>query len=266
MKFSLMTAGVPDILSRIIEQKRADLRRLLSLRPELERQAEVGVEARRDFKAALTNSPPAIIAEIKKASPSKGVLVRDYQPRAIARAYAEGGAAALSVLTDESFFQGSLADLTGARAEVTLPVLRKDFTIDEFHVVEAAAHGADAVLLIAAVLDTTRLAALRRVAGTYRMTAIVEVHDERELDSALESGAEIIGVNNRNLHTFEVSLETSLRLASRIPERVVRVSESGIHSAGDVRRLRDAGYEAFLVGEHLMTSGNPAETLRALRS
>lgn len=259
-----MTTGVPDILSRIVEQKRTDLQLLLTLVPELERQAEVSADSRRGFKAALTKSAPAIIAEIKKASPSKGLLVRDFQPRAIARAYAQGGAAALSVLTDERFFQGSLADLTAARVEVPLPVLRKDFTIDEFHVIEAAAHGADAVLLIAAILNKDELAGFRRLAGAYRMDAVVEVHDERELDNALESGAEIVGVNNRNLHDFEVSLDTSLHLAARIPDGVVKVSESGIQSAEDIRRLRDAGYQAFLVGEHLIKSGNPTEALRAL--
>ena len=183
-----------------------------------------------------------------------------------ARLYQNGGASALSVLTDEKFFQGSLAHLREARASVELPVLRKDFTIDEFHVVEAAANNADAILLIAAILTVEQMRHFREMAAAYGMAALVEVHDDRELDAALESGAEILGVNNRDLRTFEVELQTSLRLAARMPSNVVRVSESGIHSAADVRRLMDAGYHAFLVGEHLMKSADPSAALRALVS
>ena len=209
---------------------------------------------------------PSIIAEIKKASPSKGVLAEVFRPAEIARAYEAGGAAALSVLTDGKYFQGSLANLEEARGAVGVPVLRKDFTIDEVHVVEAAAHGADAVLLIAAVLTVDELRRFREVAGEFKMAALVEVHGEEELDAALEAGAGIVGVNNRNLHTFAVSLETSLRLAERIPAEVVKVAESGIHSAADVAKLAAAGFDAFLVGEHLMKSGDAAAALRALRS
>ena len=233
---------------------------------ELERQAGISVDARRDFRAALTARRPAIIAEIKKASPSKGLLVTDFHPVSIAKAYQQGGAAALSVLTEEHFFQGSFADLRAARDAVRLPVLRKDFTTESCHVVEAAAHGADAVLLIAALLNRDQLREYRELAASYRMAALVEVHDERELDEAIESGAEIVGVNNRNLHTFEVKLETSLQLAGRIPEGVIKVSESGIHSARDLRMLSEAGYHAFLVGESLVKSGNPAEALWTLLS
>jgi indole-3-glycerol phosphate synthase len=154
----------------------------------------------------------------------------------------------------------------GARSAVGLPVLRKDFTIDEVHVIEAAAHGADAILLIAALLDELTMRRFRELAAHYKMDALVEVHDEAELDRALDSGAEIVGVNNRNLHTFEVTLETSLRLAEKIPSRVVKVSESGIHSSADVKTLRGAGFHAFLVGEHLMKSPDPAAALRELRS
>lgn len=211
----------------------------------------------------MRNSP-AIIAEIKKASPSKGVLSADFNPVRIAREYEQGGAAALSVLTDRSFFQGSLADLECARAAVGMPVLRKDFTLEEYHVLEAAAAGADAILLIAAILEEREIRDLRESAARWGMAALVEVHEEGELDRAIGAGAEIIGVNNRDLTNFRVTLETSLRLAERIPAGVVRVSESGIRSAADVARLRAAGYHAFLVGEHLMQAGQPASALRAL--
>ena len=191
-------------------------------------------------------------------------MSENFDPAAIAQVYEAGGAAAISVLTDREFFKGSLDDLLAARAAIRIPVLRKDFTIDEFHVVEAAAYGADAILLIAALLDESELRRFRELAATYHMAALVEVHDETELDRALASGAEIVGVNNRNLHTFEVTLETSLRLAEKIPAGVVKVTESGIHSSADVKRLRAAGFHAFLVGEHLMKSPDPAAALREL--
>jgi len=221
---------------------------------------------RRDFRQALAAQTPAIIAEIKKASPSKGLLTRDFDPVRLARQYDAGGAAALSVLTDEAFFLGHLADLQAARAVCSLPVLRKDFTLDENHVLEAAAHGADAILLIAALLDENAILRLSALAASYGMAALVEVHDELELARALAGGAQIIGVNNRNLATFEVTLETSLRLATRIPSGIIKVSESGLHSARDVERLRAAGYQAFLVGEHLMKSPDPSAALRELQS
>lgn len=218
----------------------------------------------RDFRAALTAKKPAIIAEVKKASPSKGVLSANFDAADIARKYAAGGAAALSVLTDEEFFQGSLADLEAARSTVSIPVLRKDFTLEEIHVIEAAAHGADAILLIAALLEDRALRDLREMAARYGMAALVEVHDDVELDSAAASGAEIIGVNNRDLHTFEVTLETSLRLAAKMPTSAVKVAESGIDSREAITRLEDAGFDAFLVGEHLMRAGEPEAALRAL--
>ncbi len=260
-----MVHAVPDILARIVETKRSELAQLAATQDELERRAFARTAAR-DFRGALTAHPPAIIAEVKKASPSKGVFQASYDPEAIARTYAAGGAAALSVLTDRDYFQGSLADLEAARAAVSLPVLRKDFTIEEIHVVEAAGHGADAILLIAAILDEITLRQLREAAARFGMAALVEVHEAGELEVALASGAEIIGVNNRNLHTFEVTLETSLRLAEKIPAGVVKVTESGIHSRADVTRLQDAGFHAFLVGEHLMKSGDAAAALGALRS
>jgi len=220
----------------------------------------------RDFRKALTSRTPAILAEIKKASPSKGLLAGTFDPASIAKMYAEGGATALSVLTDEEFFQGALTDLEAARAAVALPVLRKDFTIDEFHVIEAAAHGADAILLIAAILSVVEMRRFRELARQFHMAALVEVHDAEELAAALDSGAEIIGVNNRNLHTFDVSLETSLRLAEKMPIGIIKVAESGIHSRHDVERLQAAGFHAFLVGEHLMKAADPVAALRALQS
>ena len=256
-----MVKALPDILAQIVEQKKLDL---ATREPEVEQRAEESISGRRDFLVALTLRTPAVIAEIKKASPSKGLLAADFDPASIARSYEEGGAAALSVLTDERHFLGSLSDLESARAAVRLPVLRKDFTIDAYHVQQAAAHGADAVLLIAAILTERQMRDFRELAERYRMAALVEVHDEEELMPAVASGAGVIGVNNRNLHTFEVSLETALRLADKIPAGVVRVAESGIHSSADVEQLRAAGYQAFLVGEHLMKSGDPAGALRAL--
>ncbi|HEV2200151.1 MAG TPA: indole-3-glycerol phosphate synthase TrpC [Bryobacteraceae bacterium] len=260
-----MAAVVPDILARIVEQKRASLARLKPRSAELERRAADRAPAR-DFRAALVAHPPAIVAEVKKASPSKGVFASDFQPAAIARLYAEGGAAALSVLTDEEFFGGGLADLEAARAAVSVPVLRKDFTLDELHVVEAAAYGADAILLIAAILTVAEMRRLRELAAGLRMASLVEVHDDDDLGPALDSGADIVGVNNRNLQTFEVNLETSVRLGTRIPARVVKVAESGIHSRVDVAKLGAAGFQVFLVGEHLMKSGDAAAAIRALRS
>ena len=261
-----MIDTVPDILARIVARKREELAAPRTPLQTLEKRADLVLSGRRDFRAELRRRQPAIIAEMKKASPSRGVLSNSFDPAGLAREYALGGAAALSVLTDQSFFQGSLEDLRAAREAAALPVLRKDFTVDEYHVVEAAAHGADAILLIAAILETEQMRALRELAARYRMAALVEVHTEAELERALAAGADLIGVNNRDLKTFEVAIETSVRLAPRIPSGVVKVAESGIHSAADIRRLRDAGFDAFLVGEHLMQSAKPAEALRALMS
>jgi indole-3-glycerol phosphate synthase len=261
-----LTDSVPDILARIVARKRLERGLASAGLPEWERRADACRSDRRDFRAALLSRSPAIIAEIKKASPSKGVISSAFDPVALAREYEAGGAAALSVLTDQHFFQGSLANLRDARAAVSLPVLRKDFTLDEYHVVEAAAHGADAILLIVAILDAGRIRALRELAESYGMAALVEAHDEAEVDTALAGGARLIGVNNRDLKTFEVSLETSLRLGGRIPPGIVKVAESGIRSAADVDRLRAAGFQAFLVGEHLMKAPSPAAALRALLS
>ena len=260
-----MIQSVPDILARIVEQKRCELDSAAVSRADLEQMAAKQRASRREFAAALIAGRPAIIAEIKKASPSKGLLAPDFDPARLALAYEAGGASCLSVLTDKDFFQGSLDDLRTARQSASLPVLRKDFTTSDYHVIEAAAHGADAILLIAAILSERQMREYRELAESHGMAALVEVHDDEELGPALGSGARIVGVNNRNLRTFEVTLETSLRLAKRIPAGTIKVAESGIKDASDVRRLSDAGFDAFLVGEHLVKSGDPRAALEDLR-
>ena len=211
---------------------------------------------------------PAVIAEIKKASPSKGLIRADFDVAALARSYLAGGAAALSVLTDEPFFQGSLRNLELASAAVPLPCLRKDFMVDEYQIVEARAHRADAILLIAAALTDAEMKRFRGAAHGLTLDVLVEVHTAEELDRVLdalgESGADAIGVNNRDLKSFEVRLETSLELAERIPASVVRVTESGIATPEDVMRLRAAGFDAFLIGESLMRQPDPGAALEAL--
>jgi len=254
---------IPDILARIVAKKRQELQRPLPIEA-WERQAEANRAGKRDFHAALAARTPAIIAEIKKASPSKGVLSHDFDPPRIARTYQQGGASALSVLTDGPFFQGSLEDMQAARASVKIPVIRKDFTIDSSHVLEAAAHGADAILLIAAILSEREIRDFAESAAGFGMASLVEVHNRAELDKAVAAGARIIGVNNRDLTTFEVTLETSLRLAEQIPAEALRVSESGIHNASHVATLRAAGFTAFLVGEHLMKAPDPGRALEQL--
>jgi indole-3-glycerol phosphate synthase len=207
----------------------------------------------------------AVIAEVKRRSPSKGDLMPDLDPAALAGAYVAGGAAALSVLTDEGFFGGSVADLAEARAAVELPVLRKDFTVCRRDVVDARLMGADAVLLIAAALDDAELADLHALARDLELEVLVEVHDERELDRVLAVGATLVGVNQRDLVTFEVDQGRALRMGERMPDDVVRVAESGVRSADDVAALAAAGYHAVLVGELLVTAGEPTEMVTELR-
>jgi indole-3-glycerol phosphate synthase len=255
---------VPDILARIVATKREEVSAAATSLTAWESAAEARLPGRRDFCASLRAKAPAIIAEVKKASPSRGVLSADFDPARIAVAYQSGGAAAISVLTDAPYFQGTLADLETARAAISLPVLRKDFTIVPSQIVEAAAHSADAILLIAAILSERELRDFRELAGHHRMAALVEVHNRAELDIAIASGADLIGVNNRDLTTFEVTLETSLRLAEHMPSGALLVSESGIHNVLDIATLRAAGFHAFLVGEHLMKSRDPASALRNL--
>jgi indole-3-glycerol phosphate synthase len=247
-----------------VSHKREELRSAAVPASDLRHAAESRQPQRRDFTAALRAKRPAIISEIKKASPSRGLLVENFRPAELARQYEQGGAAALSVLTDREFFQGSLDDLRFARAACTLPVLRKDFTLTDYHVLEAAAVGADAILLIVAILDDAALTSLRELAAEYGMATLVEAHTAEELERALRSGARIVGINNRNLNTFQVSLDTSIALAKDIPSDVIKVSESGIFSSNDIRRLTDARFDAFLVGEHLVKSGDAAQALREL--
>ncbi len=232
-------AAGSDILGRILETKRREISLL---------------RQRRSFVAALQGREPAIIAEVKRMSPSKGLLAPTFDPVAIAQHYEEQGAAAISVLTDRDYFGGDLGDLMAVRTAVSLPVLRKDFLIDESQIAQAFVAGADAILLIVAALPPERLAALRLFAETLGLDVLVEVHDADELTIALETGATLVGVNNRNLQTFAESLDVSLSLAARIPASVLKVSESAIRSRRDVERLAAAGYRAFLIGETLMRS------------
>jgi indole-3-glycerol phosphate synthase len=256
--------SITGILAEIVENKRREVADLYLRAALIEAQAHERKVQPRPFAEVLRNTSPAIIAEVKKASPSRGVLQPDFHPAFIAHSYEEGGAACLSVLTDKDYFQGSLHDMEAAKAAVSIPVLRKDFTVDRIQVIEAAAHGADAILLIAAVLETEELTTLRELAASFGLASLVEVHDQDELSKAIDSGAEIIGVNNRDLKSFEVRLDTSLRLSYLMPSSVVRISESGIHTHEDVRLLSDAGFNAFLVGESLMRSPDPAAALRSL--
>jgi indole-3-glycerol phosphate synthase len=205
-----------------------------------------------------------LIAECKKASPSKGLLRPEYDPAQLARTYAENGATALSVLTDEKFFQGSLNDLSAARAAAGLPALRKDFIVDSYQVYEARAAGADAVLLIVAALNPEQLQELHQLINEVSMTALVEVHDEAEVETALKIEPKLMGVNNRNLHDFSVDLRTTARLRKCIPANIALVAESGIHTAEDVARVRDMGVDAILVGEALVTASDVGAKVREL--
>lgn len=206
----------------------------------------------------------AIIAELKKASPSKGLIRADFPVAELAAELEAAGAAALSVLTDEEHFQGSLQNLATASAATRLPCLRKDFIVDEFQVLEARASGADAILLIVAALSHPELSSLQQYAHENELDVLCEVHDAEELQRALDAGFDMIGVNNRNLHTFRVDLATSLRLAELLPASVLKVAESGIESGEDIARLRQAGFDAFLIGESLMRAQHPGDALREL--
>jgi len=261
---SKMLSTSSGILAEIVSQKQLEVADLHAHAAILEQQAYERKSSPRPFAAALRATHPAIIAEIKKASPSKGLLQADFHPSFIAHAYEQGGAACLSVLTDKNYFQGSLHDLEAARAAVQLPVLRKDFTIDRLQIYQASAHGADAILLIAAILTVPELRNLRELSQSLGLAALVEVHDRDELSKAVDSGGEIIGVNNRDLQTFAVSLETSLRLSYLMPSNVTRVSESGIFRRADIDQLSAAGFHAFLIGESLMKAADPEKSLRAL--
>ena len=258
-----------DILNKIIATKHEEVAAARGVKSMAQLEAEIAQQgAPRDFVAAIRqkieNGQSAVIAEIKRASPSKGVIRADFRPADIARSYAEHGAACLSVLTDRQYFQGAPEYLQAARAACTLPVLRKDFLIDAYQVAEARAMGADAILLIAAALDLPQMQALERQAMDYGMAVLVEVHDGLELEAALQLQTPLLGINNRNLRIFEVSLETTLRLLPRIPAERIVVTESGILSRGDVIRMRENDVHAFLVGEAFMRAPEPGEALAAL--
>lgn len=255
-----------NILDRIVEARRESIARRKRVLPEvaLKMAVEKQTSPPRDFAGALGRDAVNVIAEIKKASPSLGVIREEYDPAALAPGLEAGGAAALSVLTEEEFFQGSLGDLKEARKGVRVPVLRKDFIVDPWQVWESRAGGADSLLLIVAVLDDATLRGLLELARTTKMEPLVEVHSAGELGRALSAGARILGVNNRDLRDFQVRLETSLELVEMIPEDCIAVSESGIQSAGDLSRLRKAGFDAFLMGEHLMKRDDPGGALREL--
>lgn len=256
-------------LDEILAITRRDLerRKQTANLADLERRAAAHIP--RGFAASLrrrATEPPAIIAELKKASPSKGLIRADFHVSSLATRLASAGAAALSILTEEHFFQGSLANLEEASRAVTIPCLRKDFIVEEFQILEARAFAADAILLIAAGLDDSALQQLTAAAHALQLDVLCEVHNAEELARVLDLGCDAIGVNNRNLHTFEVRLETSINLAPKLPESVARVAESGIHTAADIARLRAAGFNAFLVGESLMRQPDPDQALTRLLS
>ena len=265
-----MTANSPSrtmYLPEILEHTRADVakRKAATDMQELERAA--AAHTPRGFTLALRAKAlrgPAIIAELKKASPSKGLIRADFDAAALATEMQNAGAAVLSVLTDEKFFQGSLDNLRKASAATTIPCLRKDFMVDPFQVVEARANGADAILLIVAALTDAELRTLREEARRWNLDVLCEVHDAAELERALPLECECVGVNSRDLRTFEVSLDRASELAAQLPRYAVHVAESGIHTREDMQRLRDAGYEAFLVGESLMKQPRPGEALKHL--
>ena len=249
-----------DILAKIVEQKRREVEACRRLTPDF---ASPPADPR-DFAAALRRSGISIIAEIKRRSPSKGPLRPDADVPGIAQAYEQGGATAISVLTDTQFFGGCVVDLMAAKAACGLPILRKDFMIDEYQFHEARRIGADAILLIASVLDDGHLRSFLKLAAELGLASLVEVHDREELRRALYCGAAIVGVNNRDLKTFEVRIETSLSLIEEIPDDCLAVAESGIHTGADLRRLGDAGFDAALIGESLMTSREPGGKLAEL--
>jgi indole-3-glycerol phosphate synthase len=253
---------VSSVLVEIIASKRDEVARLEPRRAEIEAAADAAPPAR-DFRGALRGSSLSVIAEIKRRSPSKGDLAPDLDPVAIAAAYETGGAACLSVLTDGPYFGGAVADLVAARAAVSVPVLRKDFTVDRIQIDEARAMGADAVLLIVAALDVATLADLHAHAVARGLSVLVEVHDDAELDRALAVAPHVVGVNARNLGSFEEDLGTGERMIDRIPPGVVAVAESAIRSLDDARRMAEAGFDAVLVGEALVRSDDPARLVQA---
>lgn len=256
------------ILDTIVAKKRQEVAELRSKGIFLPDQfRDKHIESPRGFRRTLMAYPGvSVIAEVKKASPSKGVICADFEPVNIARNYQRNGAQAISVLTDVDFFQGSLLYLMQVREAVPLPVLRKDFIIDELQIKEAHLHGADAILLIAAILDIRQIQDYQAMAGECKMDVLVEVHDEWETEQALQAGCELIGINNRNLKTFAVDLETTFRLKRLIPEEIPVVSESGLKTVEDFHRLKEEGIKAALIGETLMRAGVDSDLLQCLRA
>ncbi|HCY15231.1 MAG: indole-3-glycerol-phosphate synthase [Curvibacter sp. GWA2_64_110] len=258
-----------DILNQIVDVKRQEIAAALKKKSLAAMRADA--ESRvltRDFvgamRAKMAAGQAAVIAEIKKASPSKGILRTDFEPADIAQSYAENGAACLSVLTDRQFFQGQPDYLKQARASCELPVLRKDFMVDPYQIYESRAMGADCILLIAACLEDGQMAELEAIARSLDMAVLVEVHDAAELERALKLKTPLVGINNRNLRTFEVTLETTLSLRDRVPADRLLVAESGILGRADVQRMREAGVNAFLVGEAFMRAPDPGVALAEL--
>jgi indole-3-glycerol phosphate synthase len=253
------------ILDRIVEARRESIAHRKRVLPDVALKLAAGkAEAPRDFTGALVRAGYNVIAELKKASPSRGVMREDYVPAALAASLESAGAAALSVLTEEEFFLGSLADLKAAKKATQIPILRKDFIVDPWQVWEARAAGADAFLLIAAILSDPALGELLELGRSLKMEPLVEAHTREEIDRAVAAGARIIGVNNRDLRDFTVRVETSLELIEAIPDECIAVSESGLRTHDDLVRLRRAGFDAFLIGEHLMKDADPASPLREL--
>jgi len=256
-----------NILDAIVARKKEEIAASKVARPldQLKKDASTA-GAPRGFCRALTHSPEpiAIIAEVKKKSPSRGILCAEFEPTRIAKSYEAGGASAVSVLTDTDFFGGSLGDLKAVRAAVKLPVLRKDFMLEEYQVWEARAAGADAILLIAAILETTQIKSLKSLAESLGMDALIEVHSAEELDKIASVGSALIGINNRDLRTFDATLETTEKLAARAAPGSTLVSESGIFTASDLKRLAACGVRAALIGESLVTQTDPAAALKKL--
>lgn len=264
----MTAARTPDLLATIVAATRRGVEVRSQSRPVAELEHVQGRQPDgRAFVEAVRSSPaPRVIAECKRRSPSKGILRSDYDPAGHARDYEDAGAAAISVLTEPTFFDGSPADLRDVRAVVRVPLLRKDFIVSDYQVHEAAWLGADAILLIVAAVDDRLLKQLLVVARGRRLAVLVEVHDETELARAIDAGAEVIGVNSRNLRTLNVGPEVHRRLVERMPDYAIKVAESGITSGDDMRRLGAAGYDAFLVGERLMSQPDPGAALRELRA
>ncbi len=259
-----MTQEETDLLARLVVEARQDLQRRRALVGQDQFERAVALYTPRDFTGALRRPGLAVIAEMKQRTPTMGVLAEEYSPADLAHVYTEGGAAAISVLTHMASFGGRPEHVMAARAATTLPILRKDFVTDPFEIAEARAAGADAVLLIVAALQPAQFADLMAVAQSRGISALVEVHDEKETNSALEAGAQLIGVNHRDLRTFAIDLGLTERLRKLIPTTVVVVAESGIRTPDDARRMYEAGANAILVGEALMRADDPAQRIREL--